>query len=263
MCYSVMDQTNRTLSINAGRGSYHAAREASNLITETKALLRKLVHVDSNSAVVFSSSVTVAMNQIVNGIEWKEGVTVYVSPYEHNAVARTLHKVSKEKKIKISLLPVDAKSLEIDLEKTKYVFSQDKPYAVFCTHVSNVTGYVLPIQEIFEEAKKHGAVTILDSAQSLGLIDVDARVIGADIIAFAGHKTLYGPFGIGGFINVTGIKLAEFITGGTGSDSLNLEMPEGNEAKYEASSCNVVAIAGLNAAIKDLNVEEICNMREY
>ena len=114
----------------------------------------------------------------------------------------------------------------------------------------------MPVEEIFKEAKSNGAITVLDSAQSMGLIEIRADLMDVDLIAFAGHKTLYGPFGIGGFINVSGVDLEEFIAGGTGSDSLNLEMPSGKESKYEASSSNVVAIAGLNAALQDLNQEE-------
>ena len=87
-------------------------------------------------------------------------------------------------------------------------------------------------------------------------MDVRADLLDVDIIGFAGHKTLYGPFGIGGFINVSGIELETFIVGGTGSDSLNLEMPLGKETRYESSSSNIVAIAGLNAALDCLNQEE-------
>ena len=141
----------------------------------------------------------------------------------------------------------------IDIEKMAYEFSKEKPKAVICTHISNVTGYILPIAQIFEEAKKYGAITVLDTAQSLGLVPVDIRTIRADIIAFAGHKTLYGPFGIGGFLNITGVSLEETIVGGTGSDSLNLNMPAGAEARYESSSTNINAIAGLNAALEVLN----------
>jgi selenocysteine lyase/cysteine desulfurase len=177
---------------------------------------------------------------------------VYVSPYEHNAVARTVNKAANEKGLKVKQIPLNEDTLEIDVEKLKYEFSKDKPFAFFCTHVSNVTGYILPVREIFEEAKRYGAITVLDSAQSLGLIEVDSKLIEADIICFAGHKCLYGPFGIGGFINITNVPLDVYITGGTGSDSLNLNMPEGNEAKYEAASSNIVAIAGLNAALKCL-----------
>lgn len=246
--YAAMDKINRKGAVNAGRGSYKLAQEASKIISETKTKLRKLVHVDTSVAVVLSPSITIAINQIVNGLNLRRKAVVYVSPYEHNAVARSLHELSKRKELVIKEIPLDNK-LEIDIEKMKYEFSKDKPEAVFCTHVSNVTGYILPVEEIFKEAKKHGSINILDSAQSLGLVDVRADLMDADIIAFAGHKTLYGPFGVGGFINISGVPLDTFVVGGTGSDSLNLEMPLGNEARYESSSPNIVAIAGLNAAL--------------
>lgn len=254
--YVAMDETNRRMGVNAGRGSYSVAREASSLITATKDALRSLIHAESTSSVVFSPSITIALNQIIKGIDWQEGAAVYVSPFEHNAVARTINGVSKKHNIKIIQLPIDKESLEIDIEKIKYEFSKEKPFAVFCTHVSNVTGYILPVKEIFEEAKKYNAYTILDSAQSLGLIDVDVNQLNVDIVAFAGHKCLYGPLGIGGFVNVSGIKIKEVITGGTGSDSLNLDMPSGSETKYEAASCNIVAVAGLNAAIKEISINK-------
>lgn len=255
--YRAMDEANRKLCVNAGRGSYNLARTASKMISETKTLLRQLVHVESSSGVIFAPSITIAMNQIVNGIEWMENSVVYLSPYEHNAVARTINKVAKQYNLKVKLMPLYEDTLEVNLEKLKYEFSKERPSAVFCTHISNVTGYILPISEIFEEAKKYGCITVLDSAQSLGLIEIDARSLNVDIIGFAGHKCLYGPFGIGGFINVSNIPLKEFITGGTGSDSLNLEMPNGNETKYEAASTNIVAVAGLKAALETLNVQKI------
>lgn len=250
--YAAMDKMNREGAVNSGRGSYKLAQSASKLISETKTKLRQLVHVDASAAVVFSPSITIAINQIVNGISFRQKAVVYVSPYEHNAVARSLYELSKRKDLIVKELPLN-NDLEIDIEKMKYLFSKEKPEAVFCTHVSNVTGYILPIEEIFKEAKKHGSVNVLDSAQSLGLLDIRADVIDVDLIGFAGHKTLYGPFGIGGFVNASGIKLETFITGGTGSDSLNLEMPTGNESRYESASPNIIAIAGLNAALDNLN----------
>lgn len=255
--YEAMDTMGRKGAVNAGRGAYKLAREASHLITETKQLLREMLHVDISAAVVFTPSVTIAMNQIVNGLSLRDNATIYISSYEHNAVARTVFHLSKSKKIQIKELPIKLDSLEIDLEKMKYEFSKDKPDVVLCTHVSNVTGYILPIREIFNEAKKYESTTILDSAQSLGLIDVEPYELKADIIAFAGHKTLYGPLGIGGFVNVSNVPLCVYISGGTGSDSLNLEMPEGSESRYESASSNIVAIAGLNAALKVLDQKRI------
>lgn len=260
--YIEMDKVNRYFAVNAGRGSYKAAREASEIIAETKIRIRELIHADISAAVVYAPSITIAMNQIMHGLQCHDNDIIYVSPYEHNAVARTVYALSKEKKIVIKELPIDESSLEIDMDKVRYEFSKEKPNMIFCTHVSNVTGYILPVQEIFREGKKYGSINILDSAQSLGLIEVDATRLQADIIAFAGHKALYGPFGIGGFINISGVVLKEFISGGTGSDSLNLDMPDGNESKFEAASANIVAIAGLDAALKELNQPRILKYEE-
>lgn len=258
--YDVMDNVNREYAVNAGRGSYKIAQKASKLIDETKDLVRKLIHVDISVPVVFSSSITIAINQIVNGLAIKDNSVIYVSPFEHNAVARSIYHLAKKKKILIKELPLND-DLEIDIEKMKYEFAKNKPEFVFCTHVSNVTGYILPIEDIFSESKKYNSINVLDSAQSLGLIDIWANSINVDIIAFAGHKTLYGPFGIGGFVNITNAYLDEFICGGTGSDSLNLDMPSSKEAKFEASSYNIVAVAGLNEALKVLDVTK-CLQKE-
>ena len=257
--YCAMDKANRELAVNAGRGSYKLAREASGVIAETKSLLRKLVKAENNVGVVFTPSITIALNEIIGGMDWNQNDVVYASPYEHNAVARTLHHVSELYGVKIKLIPLKDKSLEVDIEKFKYELSKEKPKAVFCTHVSNVTGYILPVSEIFTEAKKYGACTVLDSAQSLGLVDIDVRTMPVDIIAFAGHKTLYGPFGICGFVNVSSVKLNTYIVGGTGSDSLNLDMPSGIEVRYESSSTNIVSVHGLNAALKEIDAIEAFN----
>ena len=249
--YEGMDKANRKYAVNSGRGSYKAAQKAAKVIDDTRMLIRKLVAADVIADVVFSPSITVALNQVIKGISWENNDIVYVSPYEHNAIARTLNSLSG---IRVIELPINKKTFEIDIEKMKYLFAKDRPKAVFCTLISNVTGYILPVEKVFSEAKKYDAITVLDSAQSLGLIEVNSKKIDADIIAFAGHKTLYGPFGIGGFINISNISLNVVLTGGTGTDSLNLDMPEQNTTKYEPSSFNIVAIAGLYEALKCLDV---------
>ena len=123
--YLEMDRINREYAVNAGRGAYKTARKANQLIVETKNLLRKLVSADITMDVVFSPSITIALNQIIKGYSWKKKDIIYVSPYEHNAVARTLHYLQKEKDIIIKQLPLNANTLEIDLEKMKYEFSKE------------------------------------------------------------------------------------------------------------------------------------------
>lgn len=255
--YEALDKANRNLSISSGRGSYRIARETTKIIDDTKNKIMNLANATSGSSVVFTPSITIALNEILNGIMWSKGDNVYVSPYEHNAVARTMHLIAKKQNINVIELPVVKETLEIDLENMKYMFTQKKPICICCTHISNVTGYILPVEKIFEIARQYNAITILDTAQSMGLLDVDSKKMYADFIAFAGHKSLYGPFGIGGFINVGNISLNEFIVGGTGSDSLNLDMPSRLPDKYESSSPNIVAIAGLKAALEEHNPADI------
>ena len=255
--YKAMDSANRNLAFNAGRGGYAVARSATALIDETKELLKKLVKAPVGSSVVFTPSITIALNEIIQGVEIHEGDNIYVSPYEHNAVARVCELVAKTKHANIIQMPLIKDTLEIDVELLKYQFSNKHPKLVCSTHVSNVTGYILPVKEIFGEAKKYSSINVLDTAQSLGLIDVDASAIDADFIAFAGHKTLYGPLGIGGFIVVgDALKLNVVLAGGTGSDSLNLSMPSAIPGRYEFASTNIIAVSGLCAALKCLDREK-------
>ncbi len=253
--YQKMDWANRSIAVNAGRGSYKVAQEASNLIEDTRKKLIEVVHGIGVEAVALTPSATISLNVILNGLAFSNGDVVYVSPYEHNAVARTLHRISREKGIRVEELPLK-ENLEIDLEKTKYEFMKDKPKCVCCTHVSNVTGYISPVEEIFLMAKEYGAITVMDAAQSFGLVDIDVRICKADFIVFAGHKTLYGPLGAAGFVDNSTINLIPFIVGGTGSESLKLDMPQTKPGKYEAASKNVVAIAGLHEALSILNQKE-------
>lgn len=254
--YQRVDWANRNLAVNAGRGSYKAARQATKLIDETRDMLVKLVHGAGVENVILTPSATIALHMVLQGLDLKKGDTVYVSPYEHNAVARTLQKIVDEKEIMIKELPLTPATLEIDLEKMRYMFIKDHPVCVCCTHVSNVTGYILPVQEVFSIAKEYQAVTVMDAAQSFGLVDIDITMINADFVVFAGHKTLYSPFGVGGFVDNSKSKLNVSIAGGTGSDSLNLHMPKEEPLRFEPASKNIVAIAGLHEALKTFNINE-------
>lgn len=253
--YTALETANRELSFNAGRGSYKAARAASAIIDDTKNRLLSLFHATGYADIVFTPSVTHALNQVLNGLDLTGNSVIYVSPYEHNAVARTVYQLSVNSWASVKMLPL-TKDLQIDLEKAKYQFSINSPSVVILNALSNVTGYILPVAEIFLMAKEYGAITVLDAAQAAGLIDLDMPALNADVLCFAGHKTLMGPFGIGGFLIKHGITLKKVLTGGTGSASLTLDMPEEAPGRYEASSTNVVAIAGLNASLKGLDINE-------
>ncbi len=253
--YKALDAANRKQAFNAGRGSYKVAKECSKLIDDAKRAILKLFHGRGIESVVFTPSITIALNEILNGITFIKGDYIFLSPYEHNAIVRTANQVCKRTGAIIELLPVKEDTLEIDIEKTKYLFASKTPKCVCCTAISNVTGYILPYSEVFSVAKNYKAITVLDTAQALGLIDIDITKCKVDFAAFAGHKALYGPLGIGGFVDVNNIPLKEFVVGGTGSNSLNLEMPLESPYKYESASPNIVAIAGLMAATEEVRLE--------
>lgn len=260
--YREMDRVNRTLAVNAGRGSYTLAKEATKLIDETRQKLLSLINAQQVAEVVITASATIALNEIIGGIAWEQGDIVYVSPYEHNAVARPLEYMRQRYGIEIRQLPLEENSQKIDVQRTGYLFGRERPKAVFVTHVSNVTGYILPIEEICKMAKETDAITVVDASQSLGLLDIDLTKVQADFLAFAGHKNLYGPFGCGGMYIRNGVDLNIYLAGGTGSDSLNLAMPKRRPGRYEPASPNIIAIAGLNKALDTRDIEMFGHEKE-
>lgn len=260
--YEVMEKANRRLAVNAGRGSYRLAKKVSSIIEQTRSNILKIAGAKEVAEVVYTPSATLACNQVLSGIEWKRGDVVYVTPYEHNAVMRVLYLLRQQYEIVIEELAIEPETLQLDIEKIKYQFSQKMPNAVVMSHVSNVTGYIIPWETVAEEAKQYGAVVVVDGSQAFGLVPVKLRNTAVDFYVFAGHKTLYGPFGVGGYINNSGKVLKHLLAGGTGSNSLNLEMPEG-AAGYEPGSHNIIAIAGLQAATEEilLNCDEEAELR--
>ena len=252
--YREADRLFREYSVNAGRGTYKAGKIADKIIEDTRKAVADFVGAKDSENVIFTHSATEAMNHVIQGIKWNEYDVVYVSPYEHNAVARTIEAMRAKYDFIISVMPVNYKGF-IDIPKLIYEFEEFKPSYVFVNMVSNVTGYILPVDEIAREAKKYDAKVIVDGAQGLGVIDVDLQKSAIDFLVFAGHKSLYGPFGVGGYINNSGMELEPFIYGGNGSDSLNLNLPESGVKRYEIGSPDIVSIGTLKKA---LELMEIC-----
>ena len=247
--YSFMDKFYRECGVNAGRGQHRLSAKANALIEETRKLLLDLFHC-INKKVVFTSTATEAINLILSGIDIPEKSTVYISPFEHNAVTRMLHYLQKKTDFSIEQLAVSKETKAYDTAKISEQFKNKKPFCVIVSHASNVCGAVAPIEYIFSEAKQSDAVTIVDMCQTAGLIDTDLSSDIYDFAVFEGHKTLYGPMGIGGFVCKPSVSVPPLIYGGTGVESANQDMPDEVPVKYEAGSHNISATAGLNAALK-------------
>ena len=247
--YQAMDDCARNYGVSMGRGQHLLSARAAFVADETRELLLQLFHC-TNKKVVFTNTATEALNIILTSHIIPEECIVYISPFEHNAVTRTLHHLSKRKNIKIKQLVADPDTLCYDTHAIQQQFQEESPHCVIISHASNVTGAIAPIREIFSLAKRYRAVTVADMCQTAGLIDTDISSSDFDYVVFAGHKTLYGPLGISGFICQYPDQLPPLIYGGTGIESANQDMPISSPERFEAGSRSSIAIAGLNASVK-------------
>lgn len=256
--YASMDQFYRLNGANAGRGRYNLAQSANALIGETRALVQELLHCPAKQ-VVFTPTATIALNIIIQGLICKGAQTIYISPFEHNAVTRTLHHFEEAGTISVHQLTV-SHDMKYDLDRIRYQFESERPDLVIVSHASNVFGLIAPVTEICSLVKNFDATTVIDMAQTAGLVDCNLGLNVFDFAVFAGHKTLYGPTGISGFIMDPAIDLPPVIFGGTGFESANQNMPESLPERYEMGTMNISGIAGLNAALKwglDQGIEAI------
>lgn len=247
--YRAMDDCARNYGVSMGRGQHLLSAKASHVADETRELLLHLFHC-TNKKVVFTNTATEALNIILTSQIISEECIVYISPFEHNAVTRTLHHIAENKHIKIRQLMVDSATLCYDIPAIQQQFQDEPPHCVITSHASNVTGAVAPIRDIFSLAKRYNSVTVADMCQTAGLIDTDISSSDFDYVVFAGHKTLYGPLGISGFICQYPEQLPPLIYGGTGIESANQDMPASSPERFEAGSHSSIAIAGLNASVK-------------
>ncbi len=226
---------------NPGRGGYAAAMEAGHTVYQCREEAAALFECLPEQ-VVFTGSCTQGLNIAIRTLV-KPGARVLISGFEHNAVTRPLHLLGADVRVAGRKLfdPVDT------LEAFERGLRSGVDAAVF-THVSNVFGYILPVEQMAKLCQQYHVPFAIDAAQSAGMLPVSLEKMGADFIAMPGHKGLLGPQGTG--ILLCGRLPHIFLAGGTGSESLRQEMPEYLPDRAEAGTLNVPGISGLSAGIR-------------
>ena len=248
--YDFMNTFYRECGGNAGRGNHKLSIGAGKMVSETRNRLKQLLHCE-NKQIVFTPSATIALNMILQGVldgKMTAKANVYISPFEHNAVTRILHYYEKTGKINVRLLAIK-ENLTYDFEKIQAQFTKDSPDLMVMSHASNVIGLISPVEKLCSMAKKYNAVTVIDMAQTAGLVDINVGLETIDFAVFAGHKTLYGPTGISGFAMKPDFNLDPVLFGGTGFESANQDMPNDIPQRYEMGTLNIAGIAGLHASL--------------
>lgn len=246
--YTYMVQYYRANGASVSRGNYETAISANQLTEDTRIRIQRLLQCPAKQ-VIFTPTATIALNIIIQGLLQAGKKNVYITPFEHNAVTRILHHFEIMETANVQQLCVD-EELHYDFETIKHQFEEHSPDLLIMSHASNVCGLIAPVEQISVLAKRYGAVVIVDMAQTAGLIACNVGLETVDFAIFAGHKTLYGPTGISGFVMKPDIPLQPILFGGTGYESANQGMPESLPERYEMGTLNSVGIAGLNASLQ-------------
>ena len=226
---------------NPGRGSHRWAEVAMERVFSCRCAAAELFGCKPEQ-VVFTQNCTMGLNMAIRTLV-EPGDRVVISGFEHNAVSRPLHGIGA----KIAVAGRKLFDREDTLRHFRRELDRGARAAVF-THVSNVFGYILPVEEMASECRKRRIPFIIDAAQSAGAMPIDAEALGADFLAMPGHKGLQGPMGTGLLICRRMPK--PLLMGGTGSESVRQDMPRFLPDRGEAGTLNVPGIAGLEAGIR-------------
>ena len=226
---------------NPGRGSHAAAREGARVMYECREAAGELFRTSPEN-VVLTMNCTHGLNMAIRTL-LPPGGRVVISGFEHNAVTRPLRAL----RARVTVAGRRLFDPEDTLRSFRKALNRGADCAVF-TGISNVFGYILPVQELARECRRRGIPFILDAAQSAGTMDIDFERLGAAFVAMPGHKGLLGPMG-------TGLLLCArlprpILFGGTGSESENQSMPAFLPDRGEAGTLNVPGFAGLTAGIR-------------
>ena len=233
---------------NIRRGGYETAYDLGDTIFETRSMLCRMFNFSEEKYVVFTPSVTYSLNFVIKGL-LKSGDHVIMSSMEHNAVARPCQSL-KDFGVEVTIVPCDRDGV-LDIDAFKNSFKENTKLVVM-SHASNVCGTVLDAEEVGKICKEKGVFFALDAAQSAGVINIDFEKFNLSALCLTGHKGLLGPQGTGALLlrHELAEALDPVISGGTGSASHLLTMPEFMPDKFEAGTLNLPGIIGLNASLE-------------
>ncbi len=235
----------RNMPFHADRTGFE--QSGSDPVRECRVALSTLLNTETPDSIYFTSNATESLNLAINGLPLV-GKHVVTTATEHNSVLRPLRHLEAAGTISLTIIPCDAEG-KCDLQQFSKAICADTA-AVVVNHCSNVTGAVQDIPEICHLCKAAGITVVLDASQSAGAIPVDLKGWGVDILAFTGHKSLFGIQGIGGIHVSEKIRLSPLKTGGTGVRSDLPLHPEDHPFRYEAGTHNMPGIVSLLAGIR-------------
>ncbi|GAW93658.1 aminotransferase class V-fold PLP-dependent enzyme [Calderihabitans maritimus] len=247
------------ISANPGRGGHRLALDAGRIVFEAREKLANFFGVKDPNHIVFTSNATEALNLGIKGL-LRPGDHAITSSMEHNSVIRPLNELRK-KGVEVTVVECDSQG-SLDPEDIRKAIRHNTKL-IALTHASNVTGTIMPVEEVAKIAREKDIVFLVDAAQTAGSLKINLEETPIDLLAFSGHKGLLGPPGTGGLYIREGVKLEPLITGGTGSQSELDYQPEVLPERFESGTLNTVGIAGLAAGIDFIEKIGLENIRRH
>ncbi len=251
----------RTIGANPGRSGHGKSIDAGRVVYETREALARLCHIEDPLCISLTKNATEALNIALLGA-LKPGDHVITTSMEHNSVMRPL-RFLESRGVELSVISCSLQG-ELDPEDIRNAIRKNTKMVVM-THASNVTGTIMPVSEAGRIAReKEGVMFCVDAAQTAGALPIDVEQMNIDLLAFTGHKSLYGPQGTGGFYVRGGLekRIAPLMMGGTGSRSEFEEQPDFMPDKFESGTPNAIGFAGLGAGVNFVLEHTVESVRE-
>jgi len=247
--YQAIDHFNRHIGANPGRSGYATARQASQIVAETRELLARLFNVEKPNQIVFMSNATEALNVVLKGL-LSPSDHVVTTVTDHNSVLRPLRSLEETREIAVTRVECDSAG-RVDPEDIRAAL-HPKTKLVCMSHASNVTGTIHDINTISGLVHKNSTLLMVDAAQTAGSVPIDVQEMQIDLLAFTGHKGLLGPQGTGGLYIKSGLEaeIRPFSEGGTGSQSSSDQHPTQMPDRFEGGTHNTPGLAGLGAGVR-------------
>lgn len=256
---AMKDAVNHHLYGNPGRGTYDFALNSARLILQTRKLIRDFFHADETYEVVFQNSATMGLNTLLKGL-LVPGDHALTTSWDHNAILRPLYQLQKNE-ITFSLINSEPATGTLFYQELEQKLRPETKLFI-CSHASNVTGNVLDLDQIKTFCQKHQLLLIVDVAQTAGQVEIDLHDHLIDAICFTGHKSLYGPTGIGGICLKKALPVTPLLSGGDGIRSFDKEQFPQLPSLLEAGTPNIPGIMGLAKGIEYVKQKGIATIQK-
>ena len=251
---------------NVGRGLNTLAEKAMADYDNARKTVANFINADTKE-IIFTRNTTESLNLLsytLSLIVPKKKNEIVLTEMEHHSNLVPWQQLAKKNKMKLKIIRIK-EDFTLDMKDLKDKLT-DKTAIISVTHVSNVLGTINPINEIVKLGKNHGAITIIDAAQSISNIKIDVKKLDCDFLAFSSHKML-GPTGIGVLYGKKEIleKMPPFNFGGGMIKRVEwgsaewADIPE----KFEAGTQNIAEAIGLGEAIKYLEKIGLENIADW